>query len=540
MKREFIFLCTILMLAAFLRFWQLGIVPQGVTNDEMGYIYNSYSIAMTGRNVFGDFLPFLTWVNQGGYPFLPVSTYVSIPFFWLFGLSAAVGRLPSAILGVMDIVLLYLLVMQLFKDRTLALLSSLFLAISPWHLHFSRSAYDPNYALFFYLLGTVVFFNETEHKKLPIFSSLSFLVAIFSYRGMNVIFLPLTLILGWYGITVLKISRRQVVTFGIGVILILVSLTSVILINGKNYIAESFSTDGSKMQEDIDTQIREAQGPLFVRRLFLNKITYRINTLRENYVRAYSPEFLFLYTEPNKIYSIWSRGRIYFIDLFLIIAGIAYLCKIKRNAAHFIILMILIGGLPGMIGGFPYSARNLFLSLFFPVLSAGGVLFLLLNDSLKRLRKLFIVLFILVYSYLIGGYLFDYYGRYAYYGAEPWFKSLKEVSSVIMQNKTKYTIVTVGTSSFPDLLQYAFYSVTSPTLVQKAWQERQNNTAYSFTINNIHFTTSCLTDKDGYITKDTLQNKQLVIVHDRCGKKSVPDHAIRDYFGNVVWKIYSL
>lgn len=76
-----IILIIIVTTASFLRFWQLGFVPVGVTHDELGYIYNSYSISQTGKNVFGEFLPFLTWLNIGGFPFLPVPIYISVPFF---------------------------------------------------------------------------------------------------------------------------------------------------------------------------------------------------------------------------------------------------------------------------------------------------------------------------------------------------------------------------------------------------------------------------------------------------------------------------
>lgn len=42
-------LVGIILVAIILRFWQLGIVPAGVTHDELGYMYNSYSIAKTGQ-----------------------------------------------------------------------------------------------------------------------------------------------------------------------------------------------------------------------------------------------------------------------------------------------------------------------------------------------------------------------------------------------------------------------------------------------------------------------------------------------------------
>jgi len=536
-ERNKLFLVTILVVAAFLRLWQLGAVPVGVTNDELGYIYNAYSVAKTGSNVFGEHLPFLTWMIKGSFPFLPVPIYFSVPFFWAFPLSAFTGRLPAAILGIIDVYLLYILVQQLFQKRNLALLSAFFLAISPWHLHFSRSAYDTNYSLFFFLLGLVLYIFEIEKKKMPFFSLLCFLLAIFSYRAMNIIFVPLVVVLFWYGYVALKIQKRQAVVFFTGVFVILLSLLVVILINGKGYTAEANIFNDPKMQESLDTQIREAKGPLFVRRLFLNKFTYAAYRLRENYLKGYSPDFLFLYTEPSKIYSIWSRGRIYFIDAIFIFLGIIYLYKEKRKQATFIFGMVLIGGLPGMLGGFPYSSRNFFLAAFLPLLVAGGVLF---ATEVRHTKKLVIGVIIVMYLYSFGSYVFDYYGRYAYYGAEAWAKSLKDVSTIILSSRTKFNEIVVGRASFVDFIQYAFYTNLEPRQVQKSWKEQiPTNEGSIFKTQNVRFIPGCLNNSNDFKLGKNV-NSLLYFVHEECHKSATPSSQIRDYAGNTIWKVYEV
>lgn len=531
-------LLVIIILASVLRLWQLGIVPVGVSHDEMGYIYNAYSISQTGRNVFGEHLPFLTWLNQGGWPFLPVPIYFSAPFFWIFGLSAITGRLSAALLGIIDVFLLYILIKQIFNKSSLALLASFFLAISPWHLHFSRSAYDPNFALFFYLLSIVVFIYEIKKKKLPIISIVFFWLAIFSYRATNILFLPLVLLLIWYGLKI-KINRQQIVVFLFGVLFIICSLVVVIHQNGSKYTAEVSSLlNNPKMQEDIDAWSREAQGPLFLKRLFLNKPMYIINTLRENYIKAYSPEFLFLYTEPSKIYSIWSRGRIYFLDLVFVLLGIAYLYKINKSAASFIVALILIGGFPGMVGGSPYSARNFFTSAFLPVLSASGVLFLIQYASVKQVKIGIIAVLSIAYLYVVSGYLFDYYGRYAFYGGEAWNKSLKDISLVIIDNKQKYDKIIVDSTSFGDFLQYTFYAKINPRIVQKTWKEKTNEYKGSFSFENIVFAQGCVDSTKEQLFPFKNYRKVLYITHENCHTLLKQKGIIKDYFGNTIWKVY--
>lgn len=529
-------LFLIILIASVLRFWQLGIVPFGITHDELGYVYNAYSISQTGRNVFGEFFPFLTWINQTGWPFLPVPIYLSAPFFWIFDVSTTTGRLPAAILGVLDVFLLFLLVRKIFNNMSLALLSAFFLSISPWHLHFSRSAYDPNYSVFFYLLAITAFLYEVHKKGFPLITSFCFLLAIFSYRATTILFLPLVAVLLWYGVRQLKMTKKQTPAFLIGVLFVLLSLFFVFFQNGRRYIAESLPNE-TKIQEDIDTQIREAQGPLFLRRVFLNKPSYVINKWRENYVNSYSPQFLFLYTEGSSIYSIWSRGRIFFIDIFFILLGILYLYRTSKRGAILFISFLLIGGLPGMFGGAPYSARNFFLSVIFPVFSAGGVLYVITHSFFKKWQKIAICVVVLLYIYAFSSYLFDYYGRYAFYGSESWAKSLKDVSRVIEENRQKYDKIIVATASFGDFMQYAFYAKLHPSFVQQAWNKR-DDAAQAYSFENVLFTKDCLEDKNGSLQNFRDNERVLYIVHSNCNKNIPTNNIIRDYFGNPIWKIY--
>lgn len=534
MKWNFLFIVGVILLAIGLRFWKLGGIPIGVTHDEMGFIYNAYSIAKTGRNVLGEQLPIFTWLNQGGFPFLPVPIYLSVPVFWFLPLSATSGRLLPGVMGVLDVLLLYLLVKQILGNKNLACLSALFLAISPWHLHFSRSAYDPNYSLFFYLVGIVLFLHEARRKKIFILSTVSFFLAIYSYRAMNVLYVPLMGVLLWYGLSALKIARLQLISFVVGVCAVVFSFLIVSNMYGKAYTAEALKIIDPKIASEIDTQISESKGPLALRRVFLNKPMYIIGKLRENYVRSYSPEFLFLYTEPSKIYSIWSRGRLYFIDVIFILLGFLYLCRhTNKRGAAFIIGLVFIGGLPGMVGGFPYSARNMFLSIVFPILTAAGVMHILNIIQSKIFKFLCISILIVIYAYVFGSYLFDYYGRYAYYGAEAWNKSLQDLSGVINKNKNHYQKVIVGTASFGDLMQYAFYAREDVTALQKAWIQKKSDT---YTIDNVTFMGKCLNTK--YDTIPDFNASVLYVVHEGCAEKSKTQEYIRDYQKNVVWKIY--
>ena len=75
----------------------------------------------------------------------------------------------------------------LFIDVTLALMSSFFLAISPWHIHFSRGGWEVNVATFFITTGFWLFIKSFKKPKLLIFSSLFFVFSLYTYHAARII-----------------------------------------------------------------------------------------------------------------------------------------------------------------------------------------------------------------------------------------------------------------------------------------------------------------------------------------------------------------
>src|SRR3989338_1459032 len=152
MSRKTIF-WAILFLAFILRFYKLGEVPLSLDWDENSNAYNAYSILKTGRDEYGDFLPIANRSFDDYKP--PLYMYLNIPTVSVFGLTPFAARLPSAFFGFLTVPLFYFLSKKLLENqkfvdaKTTALIAMLLLAISPWHLQFSRVGFEANVALFF-------------------------------------------------------------------------------------------------------------------------------------------------------------------------------------------------------------------------------------------------------------------------------------------------------------------------------------------------------------------------------------------------------
>src|SRR3990167_5685800 len=174
-KKEIITLLAIIILAVVLRFYRLGTTPPSLYWDEASLGYNAYSILETGRDEHGEFLPITRFKAFGDYK-PPGYIYASVPSIALFGLNEFAVRFPSAFSGILTVILAYLIAKKLFEKEAIALLTSFLLAISPWHLQFSRGAFEANLGLFFSTLGIWLFLKFAQDNPLWILPSvLSFL-----------------------------------------------------------------------------------------------------------------------------------------------------------------------------------------------------------------------------------------------------------------------------------------------------------------------------------------------------------------------------
>src|SRR3990167_6067059 len=85
-----------------LRLYGLTRVPPALHGDELGTGYNAYSLIKTGVDEYGKSFP-LTFRND----FSPLIFYATLPYVWVLGLNEFSTRLPTAIVGILLIPLVY-------------------------------------------------------------------------------------------------------------------------------------------------------------------------------------------------------------------------------------------------------------------------------------------------------------------------------------------------------------------------------------------------------------------------------------------------
>jgi 4-amino-4-deoxy-L-arabinose transferase-like glycosyltransferase len=156
-------LLAILLIGAALRFVLLsGDVPP-LYADELDAYVSMQSIATTGHDIDGTLQPFLYSNLERHPPIYGVTAYLSTR---IFGNTPFAWRMPAAVFGLISIALLYLIVVELTRRRSIALLAALFMAIEPISVHFSRIGWPPASVLPV-LLGGLWFLLVALRKDRP-------------------------------------------------------------------------------------------------------------------------------------------------------------------------------------------------------------------------------------------------------------------------------------------------------------------------------------------------------------------------------------
>lgn len=145
-------LVVVLLIGFVLRLCYLEHFPLGVNQDELSNIYDGYSIAETGADRWGQRFPIiLRGFGEWDYR-PPLYAWLSAGTIQIFGFSVASGRLVSAILGCLSLVLIYLVGKRL-GGVAFAFFALLAATFSPWHILFSRTASEGTMLPPFFLIS---------------------------------------------------------------------------------------------------------------------------------------------------------------------------------------------------------------------------------------------------------------------------------------------------------------------------------------------------------------------------------------------------
>lgn len=389
-----------------LRTYNLNKVPYGFFCDEAATGYNAYSILKTGNDEFGDSFPvfFYSFGNNR----LPLPIYMTVPFVAIFGLNEFSTRLATAFYASLTIPLIFIFLGALFPKKTVTpYFGAMFLAIAPWHVHFSRTAHEYIYLPLFILLGLIFFIHSVRRKKAKYLhlSFINFGVAFYTYYPSYLI-VPLTM-----GLCIMTYFK-QFISFGKNALyaFIVFFVVSIPLIAG--FINGRALTRWNEGQVSIFSKYKNPSDILF-------KVTH-------SYVLHFSPTFLFTKGDidfPGQFitrHSVRGMGMLYLFELPLILSALSSLVFKGGKSRFFIFGILLIHPFSNAVTSTlnPYAPRSILGSVSWPMISAVGVSFLL--ETEKYYKKIVMSFLFIGVSLCLYEYLFRYYKEYALYSSDYW------------------------------------------------------------------------------------------------------------------------
>ena len=436
-------LILILILSAFLRFYQLNQAPPALNWDEISHGYNAYSILKTGQDEWGFTFPTI-FRAYGDYK-LPVYIYLTSLSVGLFGLNAFAVRFPSALAGVLSVLFTYFLAKKLFKNNLVAILSAFFLAISPWHIFLSRPAFEANLASFLVIAGIYFFLVGLEKRWFLSLGILFLGLSVHTYNSARV-FVPLVLITLFFLCQSslrewIRNRKREVVLSAILLLLFFIPLVY-------SFVSPSgwarYKWVGI-LDQGIINRINMARGssnlPQPLPRLIHNKLTYFTIGYTKNYFSNLSPKYLFLKGGSNYQYNIQGWGIIYPIQAPLILLGLYWLFKNWRNKeSKLVLLWWLLAIVPAAATQEnPHVLRTILVLPMPQIIAAFG--FRQIWDWLKgrKIAKLFLGLaYGLILIILASRFLTNYFGPYRKTYSWSWQYGYRQAADYIQLHYNEY------------------------------------------------------------------------------------------------------
>src|SRR3990172_11587997 len=162
-------LVLILLLAGILRAWNISENPPELYPDEIFTYLSAKSVVENGRPI------------QHRLPVYGFASYLSAS---VLGENPLGIRVPAVFFGLVSILLVFLLAKELFGDTAAALFAAFFMPIIPWHIHYSRVAWDPASFLPFLLLSVYLFYyGINRDRKSAVVSSFGlFALTFYTYH----------------------------------------------------------------------------------------------------------------------------------------------------------------------------------------------------------------------------------------------------------------------------------------------------------------------------------------------------------------------
>lgn len=474
-------LFIVIVLAAFLRLWNLGNVPPSASMDEASIGYNAYSVLKTGGDEYGEF----PLISQRSYDDWRRSTYLLlvVPFIVLFDLNVASVRLPAVILSTLTVWATYHIVLLLFPKpssfgKATALIASLLLAINPLHIYISRLGHESNACLSFLVFGVLFFLQGLKNKNNFLISMVFFTLSMISYYSGQA-FIPL------FGIGLLFIFRKNIFTAILSSKKILISFLILVVLLIPVFWA-IFSPQALVRFKGTSTFSPEVHSEMYRQRVLLwNKaiedtdligmVTYHrrlfpLVVFTQGYFSHLNPKWLFVNSDSEP-FKAPNTGILNLLEAPLIAIGIFVLIfnrLIDSKNKKLIFLWIILAPIPASIATQAPHAMRFYNSLpIWQIFSALGLVYILYKFI--KYRTLFLCIFVFVVLISLFNFYKNYFVIFPKTQSSSFAYALSKAIPFVLEKEESYDKIVFSNKEnlYQSYMLFLFHSKYDPFLYQK-------------------------------------------------------------------------
>ncbi len=501
---KWIGLIIIFVAALALRFWHFPSNPPSLNWDEVSFGYNAYSVLKTGRDEFGTYLP-KYFRSLDDYK-MPVYSYLTVASVGIFGLNDFAVRFPSAFFGLLTVALIFILVRELCQDmspikptglpktgKIIAILSAALLAITPWHVQFSRMAAEANVGIFFLVAGVTGFLFSVRKNLwfLPL-ATLCFGFAIYSYRSLEVIgpIIGVMLVVLYWRQLFPAGKKMPIILSGILIFLVTVLVIQDVFASGVNLRIKGtsiFDTNDATVAFSQNSQERlsdtAAYQDTFSRLFHNNKLIYA-SIIARGYLVHFSPTFWF-FDYDQKLHHTPFVGLLYVWMLFFMPIGAYFLIKkFSKKSSAIVFSWLAVSPIPASITrDIPHAIRVLPMLIPLVIITAAGI-FAIYEAVYKHTVYRYVYVFVIFLFMLFSAthYFHQYDVHLPRERSQDWVYGRKQMIDYVEALKNKYKKVIVSTRLEWPHVFFLYYSKYDPTqylaqggTISGGWGEERNH-----------------------------------------------------------------
>ena len=340
---------------------RLADAPIYLHHDEVLVALNAHAIATTGRDPAGNRLPLYFHVI-GNLWQTPINIYATALFFMLMPVSDTAIRLPSVVVGLLTVVLMYLVAKQILKRELLAVIAAGLLALTPALFIHSRLGFDHHYPALFVTAWLLCLTRYVERRRLTtLFAGTAILgIGLYSYFA-SLLLMPVFFVLTC--VVLIELSGRSprpylVAALGFAIPLLLV--------------VPWLATHPSQLSENIKMySLYDATrfGPLQGLRELLSytSLTERVSV----YYTYFNPSFLFFGGDASLVHSTRQVGVFLFPIAVLLPLGLYHIATARPTRFNaLLVLGFLASPLAGALVAEYYRISRALVMLPFAILIA--------------------------------------------------------------------------------------------------------------------------------------------------------------------------